>query len=90
MIIVIVCLRLTQQDDIDRFYTSVRGISSSTTAPNVWHISQQLSSNVEVPMVYLPASNVGETKGMEGVGTKPELAKLTSTSGAQEKCSSSV
>jgi hypothetical protein len=89
MIIVIVCLRLTQQDDIDRFYTSMRVISSSI-APNVWLITQQLSSNAEVPRVYLPTSNVGETKGIEGVGAKRELAKLTSISGAQEKCSSSV
>jgi hypothetical protein len=90
MIIVIVCLRLTQQDDIDRFYISVRGMNSSRTVPNGWRITRQLSSNVEVPMVYLPASNMGDPKGTEGVGVKPEFAKLTSTSAAQEKCSSSV
>lgn len=32
MIIVLVCLRLSQQDEMERFYTSIRFTATSTTA----------------------------------------------------------
>jgi hypothetical protein len=76
MIIVVVCLRLTQQDEMKRFYISIHGLNTSDMVRSGLRITQGSIKNVEVPSDYSSANGVGELRGMEGSDATMELTKL--------------
>jgi hypothetical protein len=72
MIFVVVCLGLTQQDDIERFYISIRGTSSSTAFSGDIHLTR------EPPPVVLdiPLSGAREAKRADGTRSCTDLIEL--------------
>jgi hypothetical protein len=89
MIFVIVCLRLTQQDEIERFYTSIHRNASSTAFSR----DPARSAGELHPMAggsIASSPSIGETKRVEEPGAITELVELNGVSSIDDNHTSPV